>query len=385
MSLSSLTSRLKPTFRVPATRGRMGTTKYYTATLPFGAVVKLFTFDPDQMLELTPENRSQRALNTRRIPEIASYVLDHEDYIFSAITVSVDSDEVAFEPVEPEADIGELVLPLEAKYVINDGQHRVAGISEALRRDSALAEDTISVVVLPDGGLERSQQIFSDLNRTVHKTSKSLDILFDHRLPINRITMACVEEVPLFKDRIDKERVSLSVRSARFATLSGLQQANVQLLGNLPENLPESEVEEMRSLAVDFWVRLTDLVVPWRDILEGDTKPQHARQVYVSSYALSLWALGFAGAAARAAYDGSTRSWFEVLDGLSGIDWRKTNRDWQGICMAETEVVTRAPTRRATARYIMWKLGLETERPATVIAEDRFARASERGAARAAR
>ncbi len=380
MSLRSVTSRLKPTFRVPATRGRMGNTNYYTATLPFGAVVKLFTFDPDQMLELTPENRSQRALNSKRIPEIANYVLDHEDYIFSAITVSVDSDDVDFDPVDQGADIGELILPLEAKYVINDGQHRVAGISEALRRDSALAEDTISVVVLPDGGLERSQQIFSDLNRTVHKTSKSLDILFDHRLPINRVTMACVEEVPLFKDRIDKERVSLSVRSARFATLSGLQQANVQLLGNLPEKLPETEVEDMRSLAIDFWIRLTDLVVPWRGILEGDTKPQHARQVYVSSYALSLWALGFAGGAARAAHDDPSTSWTEILDGLAEIDWRKTNRDWQGICMAETEVVTRAPTRRATARYIMWKLGLETERPATVIAEDRLQRAAERDA-----
>ena len=356
----------------------MGRTKYFTATLPFGAVVKLFVFDPEQMLELTPENRSQRALNTRRVPEIAKYVLDHEDYIFSAITVSVDSDEVDFEPVEPDTDVGELVLPLEAKYVINDGQHRVAGISEALRQDSSLADDTISVVVLPDGGLERSQQIFSDLNRTVHKTSKSLDILFDHRLPINRITMACVEGVPLFKDRIDKERVSLSVRSAKFATLSGLQQANVQLLGNLREDLSEAKVEELRSLAIDFWTGLTDLIVPWRGILEGDTKPQQARQVFVSSYALSLWALGFAGGAARAAHENSDSSWTEILDRLAGIDWRKSNPDWQGICMAETEVVTRAPTRRATAKYIMWKLGLETERPASVIAEDRFVRASER-------
>ena len=238
MSAASFSSRLRPTFQVPATRGRMGTTKYYTATLPFGAVTKLFTFDPDKMLELTPENRSQRTLIAKRVPEIAEYVLDHDDYIFSSITVSVDSDEVEFLPVEEEADIGNLVLPLEAKYVINDGQHRVAGISEALRQDPQLAEDTISVVVLPDGGLERSQQIFSDLNRTVRKTSKSLDILFDHRLPINRITMACLEGVPLFEDRIDKERVSLSVRSPKFATLSGLQQANIQFLGNPSEKLP---------------------------------------------------------------------------------------------------------------------------------------------------
>ena len=380
MALTSMTSRLKPTFQVPATRGRMGTSDYYTATLPFGAVTKLFVFDPDEMLELTPENRSQRILNTKRVPEIANYVLEHEDYIFSAITVSVDSDDVEFVPVQEGADIGSLVLPLEAKYVINDGQHRVAGISEALRRDSSVAEDTISVVVLPDGGLERSQQIFSDLNRTVHKTSKSLDILFDHRLPINRITMACLETVPLFRDRIDKERVSLSVRSPRFATLSGLQQATEQLLGRLPEKLPERDVDSLTSLTADFWSRLTDLVVPWRDILDGDIKPQQARQVYVSSYALSLWALGSAGAAARAAHG----DWTGILDGLRDIDWRKTNPDWQGICMADNEIVTRAPTRRATANYIMWKLGLETERPATVISEDRYRRAAVRNSDRQA-
>ena len=40
------------TFQVPATRGRMGATEYYTATLPFGAVTKLFTFDPYKTMEL---------------------------------------------------------------------------------------------------------------------------------------------------------------------------------------------------------------------------------------------------------------------------------------------------------------------------------------------
>ena len=59
---------------------------------------------------------------------------------------------------------------------------------------------------MPDDGLERSHRIFSDFNRTVHKTSKSLDVLFDRRLPINEITMNCLQEVPLFEDRIDKAR-----------------------------------------------------------------------------------------------------------------------------------------------------------------------------------
>ena len=137
--------------------------------------------------------------------------------------------------------------------------------------------------------------------------------------------MACLEGVPLFEDRIDKERVSLSVRSPKFATLSGLQQANIQLLGNPSEKLPTAQISELTTQAVDFWTRLTDLVKPWRSILDGDVKAQDARQIYVSSYALSLWALGFAGNAARAAHAHANGHRTDALEGLADVDWRKTN------------------------------------------------------------
>ena len=126
----------------------------------------------------------------------------------------------------------------------------------------------------------------------------------------------------------------------------------------------------MKAVAVDYWTCLTELVAPWKAILDGDIKAPEARQLYVSSYALSLWALGSAGAAVRAAHNGDAGCWTDVLDGLREIDWRKANSDWQGICMVGNEVVTRVPTRRATANYIKWKLGLEAERPAPVITDD---------------
>ena len=40
--------------------------------------------------------------------------------------------------------------------------------------------------------------------------------------------------------------------------------------------------------------------------------------------------------------------------------------------MADKEVTTRMPTRQATAKYITWKLGLEAERPTTVIPDKLF-------------
>ena len=179
--------------------------------------------------------------------------------------------------------------------------------------------------------------------------------------------MACIEEVPLFNNRIDKERVSLSVRSAKFATLSGLQQANRQLLGNLDEKLDKSREADLRDLAVEFWTRLTSLVEPWARIESGQTNPSEARQQFVSSYALSLWALGEAGSSAIKADESGGEAWQVAVKGLDQVDWSKTNKDWQGICMTGTEIVTRAPTRRATAEFIKWKLGLVAERPSSVL------------------
>src|SRR5690606_2094458 len=133
--------------------------------------------------------RTQRALKKARIPEISSYLLDHPaDWVFSAITVSIeDAGRIEFNPVSKGSDIGELKLPLDAEFTVNDGQHRVAGIAEALVQDKSLETQSVPVLIFPGADRVRSQQVFSDLNRTVQKTSRSLDILFDHRSPINRI------------------------------------------------------------------------------------------------------------------------------------------------------------------------------------------------------
>ncbi len=236
---------------VPAVRGRMGDSTYYTANFPLGMVVKLFQFDPDTMSALDVDQRHQRALKTARVPEIARYIVDHDDYIFSSITVSVNADELRFTESELDPNVGSLRVPLEVEWIINDGQHRVAGVVRALHERADLKDDTLSVVILPDPELERCQQIFSDLNRTVQKTSASLDIAFDHRSPMNRLTNAVVDRVLLFKDKVDKERVSLSTRSKPFATLSAVGAANLQLIGALKdEHIDEAELRGRGVLGV---------------------------------------------------------------------------------------------------------------------------------------
>lgn len=344
------------TLSIPAARGKMGGRVFYTAVFPLGAVVKLFAFDPEKMAGLTPEERTQRALTHKRIPEIAGYVLEHPDYVFSSLTVSIeDPDRVDFTPVAPGSDLGTLTLPLDLEFTVNDGQHRVAGIAEALAQDKHLEHDNISVVFFPGLSRPEAQQVFSDLNRTVQKTSRSLDILFDHRSPLNRVTVGLVDSVPLFRGRVDKERQALAGRSKDFTTLATLQAATLQLLGPQPEVVSDREYRHLLSQAKAYWSHLTGIIPPWQAIAKEELAPNEARQTYVSVYSLVLWALASVGGTAM---EKAGTDWKDAIAGLGEVDWTKGNPEWQGICMVGPDVVTRGPARKATADLLRWRAGL---------------------------
>ncbi len=97
----------------------------------------------------------------------------------------------------------------------NNSQHRCAAIAHAVKENPALADETISVLLFNYENRERVQQMFSDLNRFVVKTSKSLDILYDKRDPVSQATLRICELVPVFQGTVDKDAVSIGVRSPK--------------------------------------------------------------------------------------------------------------------------------------------------------------------------
>ena len=217
--------------------------------------------------------------------------------------------------------------------------------------------------------------------RAVREKPKPMSVEDAQRLPVGRITIACMEQVDLFKGRVGKGRGAPSGSSPNFATLSGLQEANDQLSGKLGARLGPADEKKQTAWTIDYWNHLTGLVEPWRDIVKGDMAPQDARREYISSSPLVLWALGAVGNTVSASAKKGNENWADTLAGLAKIDWRKSNPDWQGICMAEHEVVTRMHARRATTNYILWNIGLSEEQPTPVISETRMANAAARGEA----
>jgi DNA sulfur modification protein DndB len=159
-------------YTFPALRGMQAGSEYYVAMCPLSLLPKLFVFDE---ASIPAELRAQRQLNLARIPEITRYILENRsDYVFSAITVSIDS-EVTFQPVSDARDssgIGHLFVPMTARFIINDGQHRRAAIERALEIQPDLSAEMIAVVFYTDVGLRRTQQLFADLNKHAVRPTK---------------------------------------------------------------------------------------------------------------------------------------------------------------------------------------------------------------------
>jgi len=344
--------------RVPALRGRMGGREYYTLSMKLKTVPRFFEFQNHKALD--PEQRAQRVLNKQRVPAIRDYLLQNSDgYVFSAITASyqlpddVDETEL-FTPFEDGADIGVLNLPMEADLLINDGQHRRAAIAAALEEDPAIGEDVIAVVLFPFEDSARAQQMFSDLNRTASPTTKSLNILYDHRDPLSNITMTLTHSVLAFQGRVDKERASLSKRSPSLITLGSLHDGTKELLGEVNED----NAAVKQDLAVAFWQTVSANLPAWADVAAGRTTAPQVRESTIATHAVTLRAIGEAG---RTLIARRPDDWASTLaQMLPSTDWSRENPEWQGVVVSDGDVTNRRQNQRDLAELLRVKLGVAT-------------------------
>ncbi|MBO8161732.1 MAG: DNA sulfur modification protein DndB [Thermosipho sp. (in: Bacteria)] len=308
----------------PAVRGIQAGREYYISMCPMRLVPKIFLFDET---ELQPEIRAQRVLNKGRIPAIASYILENpKDYVFSSLTASIDSD-VEFIPISSDPssyNIGHLKIPMSARFVINDGQHRRAAIEEALKQRPEMGNETISVVFFIDLGLKRSQQMFADLNRYAVRPTKSLSILYDHRDPFSKMVKQIVSEVTVFNGLTEMEKSTISNRSTKLFTLSGIYHATKELLSNR-QNL---DMKEQKRLAVEFWSELARYIKEWQFVKQKKVTPSKLRKDYICAHSVALMGLGKAG---QALLDEYPQEWKKRLKKIQNIDWHRNNKTvWEG-------------------------------------------------------
>lgn len=312
----------------PAIRGVQAGREYYVTMCPLRLVTRLFNFDDEELL---PELRAQRTLNKGRIPEMAKYIVENKDsYTFSAITASIDG-EVAFEPIDQDNPtafrMGTLTVNMDARFIVNDGQHRRAAIETALINAPELGDETISVVFFVDRGLQRCQQMFADLNRHAVKPSASLGILYDHRNAAAKVAKHLSLTSPVFMNLIETERSALSARSRKLFTLSALHFATLELI-------PEKQLEDFPSASQrcqEFWEGVGQQIPEWGYVKESKMTAGEVRRDFIHCHAIVLQALGRAG---RALYTVHPEEVQTRLKNLRQVDWSRRNAQlWEGRAM----------------------------------------------------
>jgi DNA sulfur modification protein DndB len=342
----------------PVMRGNMGGRQYYSLLISLSEIPRLFKFNDWE--QSTPEMRAQRVLNKARVPDIAQYILDNEHgYLFSSITASY-SCSVNFIPSAENSEIGTLEMELEnLEFIINDGQHRCAAISAALKENPALGKEKISVLLFETENLERLQQMFSDLNRFVQKTSKSLGMLYDHRDNLSTLTMEISDHVDVFRGMVDKEKVTIPLRSPHLFTISALYEANEELLGKNIAKQGSPAYIELFKAAVEYWTELSKIIGDWQKVKNGELTAAELRQEKINTHAVVLRALGGVGRTLLTKY---TECWRGKLKLLEKVDWRKSvgssaNPLWDDVCITAGSVVSNRQARAATLAVLLREIG----------------------------
>lgn len=340
-------------YTFPAIRGIQAGREYYVSMCPLGHVSKMFKFDEE---DLNPELRAQRILNKSRIPEIARYITTNQDnYVFSAITASIDGD-VKFIPIKDTTELmrnGTLKIDMSARILVNDGQHRRAAIEQAIKEDDSLSKESIAVVFFIDRGLERSQQMFADLNRHAIRPSRSLGLLYDHRNDMSKIAKLVSIKANAFKGLVEMERSTLSERSKKLFTLSSIYTGCHALL----DGSQVVDLEAAANICIAYWDEVAKYMPEWELVRKSRLTSGEIRKDFLHSHGVAIQSLAITG---NQLLNENPKDWKKKLGLIKNIDWSRQNtKVWEGRALIAGKVSKNSTNVSLTTNVIKQKLGLE--------------------------
>lgn len=335
-------------YKFPVVRGKQAGKEFFIAMVPLKMISKIFPSEEEFVL---PEYRAQRKLNESRIPIISRYITDNRDsYVFSALAASIDG-EFEFHENVGVKDTGVLEISMEARFLINDGQHRKAAILDALNEDATLGDETISVVFYEDQGLARSQQIFTDLNKHAVKTSNSIAELYDSRDELAVINRNVVTNVGFLNEYTDKEKDILGKFSSNLFTLNTFYTANKKIVG-------ASDIsDDAETFLISFWNCVAENIVQWKELINREISKVDLRENYIVTQGVVIQALGLIG---LYFYKNRNADMNKHLQLLGNIDWKRNSTQWKlRVIRADGKIITSNKAINLTANKIKQEIGID--------------------------
>jgi DNA sulfur modification protein DndB len=168
----------------PSLRGRMGDWWYYVTTLTLADVSARIRRADEIHEKAALKTWIQRTISPERLQQIARYLRCQEQHFFNGIVVGIYGGEPEWFSIEigeslvvkdiniderTQTSVGLLKLTGREEIFAIDGQHRVEGIKEALKKMPELGDEEQCVIFVghkkTDEGRERTRRLFSTLNK----------------------------------------------------------------------------------------------------------------------------------------------------------------------------------------------------------------------------
>lgn len=229
--------RPDPTY-LPALKGRIGKWAFYTTLMTLDEVNERIYLSDEIYQNKSLSDMVQRSIKSGRAENIASYLKNEDERFFPAMVVAVfegepnwlefsirkQNDNLEFDPDTLDRakldSFGFLSLSGKEQLFPLDGQHRLAGIREALsdrnKANEYLGSEEVTVMLVAhdpsDAGRTRSRRLFTTLNKRAVSVKKHETIALDEDDVMAIATRHLVEKFdPLSKDGIVSFRTSANI------------------------------------------------------------------------------------------------------------------------------------------------------------------------------
>lgn len=282
---------------LPALRGTMGDWAYYVTVLRLRDVADRVKLAEDIHESKTLNDLIQRQV-TNRAGQIADYLLSQPQRFFNSLVIAVYGDSpqwyeldirenaqlrASHLPEDTEGILGILALEGTEDLYALDGQHRVVGIKEAVKRRRKLGNDRVSAIFVSHRkdapGMERTRRLFTTLNRYAKPVSALEKIAMDEDDIVAIVTRRLVNEYPVLKDAVSEAKgKNVSINDAKnITTLVALYDSLDKYLRNEPGKWEDykklrpndAEIDEAYQRAKELWDALSEGFEPLRVIRDG--------------------------------------------------------------------------------------------------------------------
>ncbi|MET3009479.1 DNA sulfur modification protein DndB [Stenotrophomonas koreensis] len=209
-----------PQLILPSLRGKFGDWIYYSCLMSVADIAERVHYAEEIHTDKALSKLIQRSLEGPRAKHIACYLVNTKERFFSAMVLATYGGEPQWMDVgnfhsTSKADVvnlldetskeamGFLALSGKERIFAVDGQHRLAGIREAIRAGSTFEGERLPVLLIghdDKNNRQRTRRLFTTLNKTAKPVKKQDIISLDEDDAMAIISRRLVEDHSWFRD-----------------------------------------------------------------------------------------------------------------------------------------------------------------------------------------